>query len=68
MKYDESLMVVEDPLNRIQFWVDLLRTDGLSTETKRLVDKCLQNELRQYIEPLRLTITSDKAERLNEGE
>lgn len=46
-----QLEINEDPIKKVAFWLDAMQVDGISFETKRLMDKCLQNDLRNFIEP-----------------
>lgn len=46
-----ELMIMEDPRAEIEFWLRALEQENLSVNNIALLNRCLENELKQYIEP-----------------
>lgn len=47
----DGIIITPDHMGNIKFWVEAIQIPGLSSETKELLEKCLRNELRNFIEP-----------------
>ena len=47
-----KLEVIPEPKKEIKFWIDLLSNSNLDDESISLINKCLQNELKCYLNPI----------------
>ena len=60
MKNYTSLEPVIDHKTNIKYWIEALANPDISSSNKALINKVLENELRNYIEPVEYTLKSIK--------
>lgn len=60
-----DLEIFEDPREKVQFWVAALSNPNVNRETAELLNQCLQNELKQYLNPPEHILINLKEKRLS---
>lgn len=48
---DEPIFII-DPKKEIEFWLKALSNPNVSNENKKLLNECLQRDLKEYIYPM----------------
>ena len=43
--------IFDDPRQKVEFWMNALSNPNVNRETTELLNQCLQNELKQYLNP-----------------